>query len=89
LEDSDPGVLAVLAAHQCPQSSTGLPWLISSVAYGAQQPDAPNLLLLHTAWMWRFLDAAADERAPDRSETIPASGLKPSERQRSDSRTTA
>jgi hypothetical protein len=48
------------------------------VAYGARQPDDPNLLLLYTARMRRFLDA--DERAPNRSETIPAPGLKPSER---------
>jgi hypothetical protein len=80
LEDGDPGFWVSWRPHQCPQSSTGLRWLISSVAYGAQQPDDPNLLLLYTARMRRFLDADADERAPDRSETIPAPGLKPSER---------
>jgi hypothetical protein len=80
LEDGDPGFWLSWRPHQCPQSSTGLRWWISSVAYGAQQPHDPNLLLLYTSRMRRFADADADERAPDRSQPIPAPELKLSER---------
>src|SRR5215216_1188193 len=74
-------VLGVLATPSVPAVKYGPPLVISSVAYGAQQPDDPNLCssTLHTAWRRRFLDADADERAPDRSETIPPE-LKASER---------
>ena len=77
-------VLGVLATPSVPAVKYGPPLMISSVAYGAQQPDDLNLCssTLHTAcWRW-FLDADADadERAPDRSETIPTPELKASER---------